>query len=107
MHSSNKRVLLQLKRVDQEKSKMSIEEKKRAAMELRQRIRNKNKYYDQRGAVVTKDDLKRRPLVFMDIEVDGAAAGAIFIELFNETVPITAENFRLLATGETSLVLSS
>ena len=62
--------------------------------------------------------------VFMDLEVDGTAAGTVFIELFNETVknkqkgppvvvrrsntnfffflskvPITAENFRLLTTG--------
>ena len=80
--------------------KKSAEDKKKAALQLRDKIRDKNKYYDQRGTVVTKEDLKRRPLVFMDIEVDGAAAGTIFIELFNETVPITAENFRLLATGE-------
>ena len=78
----------------------SLEEKTAKLIEKVQRIQSKNKYYDQRGTVVTKEDLKRRPLVFMDLEVDGIAAGTVFIELFNETVPITAENFRLLATGQ-------
>jgi hypothetical protein len=40
-----------------------------------------------------------RPLVYMDIEVDGAAIGRIVMELFSETVPRTAENFRALCTG--------
>jgi hypothetical protein len=40
-----------------------------------------------------------RPLVFLDIEVDGQAIGRIVIELFSETVPRTAENFRALCTG--------
>lgn len=41
-----------------------------------------------------------RPLVYMDIEVDGAAIGRIVMELFSEVVPRTAENFRALCTGE-------
>ena len=40
-----------------------------------------------------------RPLVFLDIEVDGQAIGRIVVELFSETVPRTAENFRALCTG--------
>ena len=31
--------------------------------------------------------------------VDEKPVGTVFIQLFNETVPITAENFRLLSTG--------
>lgn len=37
--------------------------------------------------------------VFLDIEIDGQDAGRIDIELFRE-VPLTAENFRVLCTGE-------
>ena len=47
-----------------------------------------------------QSEIKKRPIVFFDITVDNTPAGTIFIELFNETVPKTAENFRVLATGE-------
>lgn len=41
-----------------------------------------------------------RPIVFMDIEVDGSPRGRIVYELYSDIVPITAENFRALCTGE-------
>lgn len=42
-----------------------------------------------------------RPLVFLDIEVAGEGhMGRIIIELYNDIVPKTAENFRALCTGE-------
>ena len=40
------------------------------------------------------------PRVFLDIKIGNKAAGRIVIELFANTVPKTAENFRLLCTGE-------
>ena len=40
------------------------------------------------------------PRVFFDIEVAGAPAGRIVMELFKTVVPRTAENFRQLCTGE-------
>jgi len=48
----------------------------------------------------TKEEIDRRPIVFFDITIDGVPAGTVFFELFNETVPKTAENFRILSTGE-------
>ena len=48
----------------------------------------------------TKSEIDRRPIVFFDITIDAVPAGTIFFELFNETVPKTAENFRALATGK-------
>lgn len=42
------------------------------------------------------------PRVFFDIEIGGAPAGRIEFELFNTVTPKTAENFRVLATGEKS-----
>jgi len=41
-----------------------------------------------------------RPRVFFDMSIGGKPAGRVTMELFNETVPKTAENFRALCTGE-------
>merc|ERR1711918_151220 len=38
--------------------------------------------------------------VFFDMTLDGAAAGRIVMELRDDVVPKTAENFRALCTGE-------
>ncbi len=40
------------------------------------------------------------PKVFFDIDINGQAAGRITFELFEDTVPKTADNFRALCTGE-------
>ncbi len=41
-----------------------------------------------------------RPSVFFDITIDGAPAGRITFDLFDDVVPETAENFRALCTHE-------
>lgn len=38
--------------------------------------------------------------VFLQIDIEGEDIGKIIIELFNDKVPKTAENFRMLCTGE-------
>ncbi|KAJ8661226.1 peptidyl-prolyl cis-trans isomerase [Lichtheimia ornata] len=40
------------------------------------------------------------PKVFFDVAVEGKPLGRITMELFNDVVPNTAENFRALCTGE-------
>eukprot|EP01115_Flamella_aegyptia_P015811 TRINITY_DN99_c0_g1_i4.p1 TRINITY_DN99_c0_g1~~TRINITY_DN99_c0_g1_i4.p1 ORF type:complete len:182 (+),score=50.66 TRINITY_DN99_c0_g1_i4:49-546(+) len=40
------------------------------------------------------------PRVYFDITIGGQSAGRIEFELFADVVPITAENFRALCTGE-------
>lgn len=45
-------------------------------------------------------DMASNPLVFFDMAVGGSPAGRIVIELFADTTPRTAENFRALCTGE-------
>ena len=39
-------------------------------------------------------------MVFFDISIGGAAAGRLEMTLRADVVPITAENFRCLCTGE-------
>ena len=41
-----------------------------------------------------------RKYVWLDIEIDGVEAGRVTAELFADIVPKTAENFRVLVTGE-------
>jgi len=48
-----------------------------------------------------------RPRVFFDFSVDSNPAGRIIFELFNDTAPKTAENFRALCTGEKGLSVVS
>lgn len=40
------------------------------------------------------------PTVYMDIEIGGKAVGRMTFELYADTVPKTAENFRCLCTAE-------
>ncbi len=40
------------------------------------------------------------PRVYFDITIGGKAAGRVVFELFADSVPKTAENFRALCTGE-------
>eukprot|EP00903_Cladosiphon_okamuranus_P006870 g6691.t1 len=42
----------------------------------------------------------KNPSVFFDINIGGAAAGRVVMELRADAVPKTAENFRQLCTGE-------
>lgn len=48
-----------------------------------------------------------RPKCFMDISIGGDLEGRIIVELFNDVVPKTAENFRALCTGEMGISSSS
>ena len=49
---------------------------------------------------IMRMDPSKRPKVFFDITIGGAAAGKIVMELRADVVPKTAENFRALCTGE-------
>ncbi|KAL0912397.1 hypothetical protein M5K25_018365 [Dendrobium thyrsiflorum] len=49
---------------------------------------------------LTLDASVRNPRCFMDISIGGELEGRIVMELFADVVPKTAENFRLLCTGE-------
>ncbi|KAK3153490.1 hypothetical protein QOZ80_2BG0174470 [Eleusine coracana subsp. coracana] len=43
---------------------------------------------------------RRNPKVFLDLTIGGQRVGPVVIELYADMVPKTAENFRLLCTGE-------
>jgi cyclophilin family peptidyl-prolyl cis-trans isomerase len=47
-----------------------------------------------------RDTTVARPNVYFDISIDGQPAGRITMELFDDIVPKTAENFRALCTNE-------
>jgi len=51
-------------------------------------------------AVNTISAKSDRPIVFFDIEIDGSPVGRIEMELRNDVVPNTAENFRQLCIRE-------
>ncbi|XP_049848625.1 uncharacterized protein LOC126315416 [Schistocerca gregaria] len=42
---------------------------------------------------------KFQPLVFFDVAIDGVQKGRVVVEVFTETTPIAAKNFRALAVG--------
>lgn len=41
-----------------------------------------------------------RPRCYLDISIGGELEGRIVVELYSDIVPMTAENFRALCTGE-------
>eukprot|EP00927_Polykrikos_kofoidii_P010228 TRINITY_DN14329_c0_g1_i1.p1 TRINITY_DN14329_c0_g1~~TRINITY_DN14329_c0_g1_i1.p1 ORF type:complete len:256 (+),score=48.94 TRINITY_DN14329_c0_g1_i1:35-769(+) len=45
----------------------------------------------------------RNPKVFLDMAIGRRAVGRLRLELFNDILPFTSENFRCLCTGETGL----
>ncbi|XP_018423327.1 PREDICTED: peptidyl-prolyl cis-trans isomerase F, mitochondrial [Nanorana parkeri] len=53
-----------------------------------------------RACSSTEDSAKDNPLVYLDVTADNKPLGRIVLELKKEMVPKTAENFRLLCTGE-------
>uniref|UniRef100_A0A8C9AKN5 E3 SUMO-protein ligase RanBP2 n=1 Tax=Prolemur simus TaxID=1328070 RepID=A0A8C9AKN5_PROSS len=56
----------------------------------------------QKGHVSLAAELSKEtnPVVFFDVCADGEPLGRITMELFSNIVPLTAENFRALCTGE-------
>ncbi|KAL6707322.1 peptidyl-prolyl cis-trans isomerase cpr6 [Coniothyrium glycines] len=42
----------------------------------------------------------KRPRVFFDVAIGGVQAGRVIFELYSDSVPKTADNFRALCTGE-------
>ena len=45
-------------------------------------------------------DKSKRTYVYFDVNIESEKAGRIVMELYNDVVPKTAENFRALCTGE-------
>mmetsp|Transcript_10859 Transcript_10859/g.12407 ORF Transcript_10859/g.12407 Transcript_10859/m.12407 type:complete len:491 (+) Transcript_10859:87-1559(+) len=84
---------------------------KKKIMETKQKEKNTfgnmfkkvgNIYGDKKTPLpeIAHDEHKDCPKVFFDMEIGGESIGRIEMELFKDTVPKTAENFRALCTGE-------
>ncbi|KAI8056884.1 cyclophilin-like domain-containing protein [Syncephalis plumigaleata] len=56
--------------------------------------------YTLRDSPFFHSNMHVNPRVFLDVDIDGKRVGRIVIELFADEVPVTAENFRALCTGE-------
>lgn len=52
------------------------------------------------GKVMDTPLFEGNPVVWMDIDIDGEAAGRIVLQLRSDVAPLTAENFRALCTHE-------
>ena len=50
--------------------------------------------------MITFSGKKKRSKVYLEVSADNEDLGRIEIELFDDLVPRTAENFRQLCTGE-------
>ncbi|XP_035376438.1 E3 SUMO-protein ligase RanBP2 isoform X3 [Electrophorus electricus] len=70
---------------------------KRTFMECQSRMRQEDFSQSSRIAELSKPS---NPLVFFTIAADGEVMGKITMELFAHIAPKTAENFRVLCTGE-------
>merc|ERR1712130_312545 len=77
---------------DEEEIWRQLQERKK--MNQSQKEKNKSDSGDDGNCNIEK--IK----VFFDIEIGGAASGKIIMELRNDIVPKTSENFRALCTGE-------
>mmetsp|Transcript_15616 Transcript_15616/g.35061 ORF Transcript_15616/g.35061 Transcript_15616/m.35061 type:complete len:362 (-) Transcript_15616:64-1149(-) len=53
-----------------------------------------------RGRTDVVPDAAGRPLVWLDVAIDGTPSGRMVFELYSDVVPRTAENFRSLCTGQ-------
>ncbi|WP_201057241.1 peptidylprolyl isomerase [Marichromatium gracile] len=51
-------------------------------------------------ATIATSALAANPRVALDVSIGGEPAGTVTLELFADTTPKTAENFRVLCTGE-------
>uniref|UniRef100_A0A0R3RHP6 Peptidyl-prolyl cis-trans isomerase n=1 Tax=Elaeophora elaphi TaxID=1147741 RepID=A0A0R3RHP6_9BILA len=89
--------------IEKEKNKKS-DKRSDNGKELRKAAGDKNKQTEQEGIdLQLKQKTKKRegrPHVFFNITIGGKASGRIVMELFDDIVPKTAENFRCLCTGE-------
>ncbi|CAM9518335.1 unnamed protein product, partial [Laminaria digitata] len=93
-----------------------LEEKEEIQRENEERARNQTALAAEAATTIIRKEKVRRanaknPKVFLDIEIadvtgaksrlkKGTKAGRITLELFDDSVPKTAENFRALCTGE-------
>src|SRR4051794_17338848 len=50
--------------------------------------------------MASEKSAKTRSRVFFDIKVGSGTPGRVVFELYDDVVPLTAENFRCLCTGE-------
>ena len=87
----------------EEKARRKAEKKERKEAERKARKEAAAKAKAEaaaKAAAASSASKKSLPRVFFDIEINRRPAGRIIMELRSDVVPRTAENFRVLCTGE-------
>jgi peptidylprolyl isomerase len=88
-------------KIEIQKAKKAIQTAKAKAKAAYGNVFNKLSVYDDKPQVqAAPGNDPNNPKVFFDISIKGEPKGRIVMQLFADTTPKTAENFRQLCTGE-------
>jgi len=87
-------------RLEIAKAKKAISEAKKKTKAAYSNMFDKISVYDDKAAPIVPGLAKDNPKVYFDIKIGDEAVGRVVMILYKDVTPKTAENFRVLCTGE-------